>query len=877
MTPSKRIESMSRNGLIVSILLIALLQLSSILPVSAQTSSVTGQVVDGSGPLAGVIVQGKASNGKATGYCITDKAGHFTLNLSQETSMVTFSLMGYVRVDVRTPFGSTLDVMMKEAKVDLKASKVSASIASIRNDTIRYTASTVVQKEDKVLGDMLKRLPGIEVADNGRVTYNGVGINRLYVEGRNILDDDYHLATKNLDIKAIKAVNIYENHQPIKVLRNIVQTRSAALDIELEDSARDSWLVNATLQGGYMYDSGVPYYGKGTAMKIGGQDSYVAIADADATGHVNDGILRKEYTSQDDLADYYSLSPLLNSRLDILDLDSSLSVFNHSGSAQTKNKFSIAEDVVLGVDVRLLGDVASNALSNRTVYSRPEMELSQVIDQATEGGTVYADLSIETNRDRGYFRDEVSVMTQVNDAMSAMDGTMALDESTSVRKTDFCNAINFATVSGKGASFRGHIYSQYTRDGGEYMSSYGDLMQTYAREVWWNRATVHGSTRQYGNVKVSLTPSATIYHGTFISDLAGLIPDGLPGERANDLVITNANPEIAMGLLYQRQRFSSTMAGKLTWRLFDINNGPLHRVASFLSPSLVWLTQYRTPHLSTELTVTLADDATSCDKLGGAMMVTGYNSIHRGRDIPKTLPSATAAWELKYSNPMDGFYSGLSLDASRRSMLIADRAIVGNHVITSDSDYVSDMNSLGGVLSLSKGFFSLDGKIDALLGYSAYTAQLLQNGISYDYEGRTISVSAEWTLSPVKWLVLSSKSRFSSLAIGVSGVAKQIPNSKLMEDFEMVFRATDRISLNASVNYYLNVSGRTRAQLALVNAACVMMLQNGMNLFLRCSNILNETEYGYSTYGPLMESYTYYTIRPMNVIAGIDFSLRFRR
>lgn len=843
-----------------------------ILGLHAQTTVIDGHVSGESGPLSGVIVQGKSSEGKTLAYCTSDSKGAFSLKAGPEVQVLSFSLMGYTKVELKVPFSNPINVTMKESREALKASTVSTSMATVRNDTIRYTAAAVVQKEDKVLGDMLQRLPGIQVSETGRVTYNGIGINRLYVEGRNILDNDYHLATKNLDIKAIKAVNIYENHQPIKVLRNIVQTRSAALDIELEDNARDSWLLNSTLQGGYMDGSDIPYYGKATLMRVGGKSSAFAVADADATGHTTETVRKSEYASQDDIEDYLDISPLISTSLDMIDLDKSMSVFNHSSSMQTKDKFSIGDGTVIGVNARLSRDKASTFMMSRTAYSFPEMELNQNIDRTTEGTDIAAGISLEANKDKGYFRDDVDFMTRTDDGLSSMNGNMTLDEGIGLRKMDISNTINFAAASKAGSSVRGHVYTQYTQDSGTYSSTYDDLLQTYGRRVWWNRATINGSTRRFGNVRISFTPSASLYHGNLTSRNSGDIPESFHGGRENDITVTNANPEIAAGLMYQRQKFSSTMSGKMAYRIFDIVSGSHHSTTSVLSPSFVWFSQYKTPFVTNSLTATLTDDITSADKLGSGMIVTGFNTLRKGRDIPVRLPSIVADYSVNYSNPMIGLYSGLSLNASRRTMLTTNRVISGKYILTEDSDDLSSMNTLGGSISFSKGLYSLNGKVEGSVGYSNYWAQMFQNGIAYDYAGKTLTASTEWTLNPLSWLVLNNKTRFSTNTVTVAGVDKAMSNRKLVENFEMVFRLAERVSLNTSIDYFHNRSEQA-SQLVMANAAAVWMLSNGMNIFLKCTNLFNSKEYEYSSTGPLVESFYHYRIRPLGIMIGMDFSL----
>lgn len=110
-----------------------------------------------------------------------------------------------------------LDSIIKSLKlkeVVVKAKKIRQS-----GDTISYAASSYISKDDKVLADLLRKMPGVEVIGNGQIKYNGQWVNEFYIEGADMLGDNYGEATKNLDAKAIGSVQIMENHQNIKLFQ----------------------------------------------------------------------------------------------------------------------------------------------------------------------------------------------------------------------------------------------------------------------------------------------------------------------------------------------------------------------------------------------------------------------------------------------------------------------------------------------------------------------------------------------------------------------------------------------------------------------------------------------------------------------------------
>ena len=103
-----------------------------------------------------------------------------------------------------------------------------------KNDTISYSVKGFATPNDRVIADILKRLPGIEVLDNGRILYEGRGIQKFYIEGMDLLEGKYNLANKNLPADAVESVQVLENHQPLRVLDSLVFSDRASLNLNLK-------------------------------------------------------------------------------------------------------------------------------------------------------------------------------------------------------------------------------------------------------------------------------------------------------------------------------------------------------------------------------------------------------------------------------------------------------------------------------------------------------------------------------------------------------------------------------------------------------------------------------------------------------------------
>ena len=113
-------------------------------------------------------------------------------------------------------------------------------------DTISYSAATYRDKNDKTLEDLLRKMPGVEVKSDGKITFNGQWINEFYIEGMDMLGSNYGVATRNINAGDIGTVQILQNHQDIKMLQGVQSGTTPAMNIKLKQNALG--ILSSTIQ-----------------------------------------------------------------------------------------------------------------------------------------------------------------------------------------------------------------------------------------------------------------------------------------------------------------------------------------------------------------------------------------------------------------------------------------------------------------------------------------------------------------------------------------------------------------------------------------------------------------------------------------------------
>lgn len=222
--------------------------LSFVVSLTTTAQTYKGKVVDESGkPLCSASVVLLADGGRTTlNFTRTAGDGSFTLSESgkdgKRAESILFSYIGYARDTISVKdFRQGQTIIMHEKSVIIKETKIRAPRVSQRGDTLTYLVNSFKQKQDRTIADVIKKMPGLQVGEDGTITYQGKQINKFYIEGLDMLGSKYSQASENISADKVKSVQVYERHQPVKLLRDVTFSDQAALNIVLTDDARNVW------------------------------------------------------------------------------------------------------------------------------------------------------------------------------------------------------------------------------------------------------------------------------------------------------------------------------------------------------------------------------------------------------------------------------------------------------------------------------------------------------------------------------------------------------------------------------------------------------------------------------------------------------------
>lgn len=183
-------------------------------------------------------------------YAYTNEKGNYQLSYSSAVGsnhLLVFSCMGYQTAErAIQPQTTTYNATLTTREYTFKEATVKAPPIRAGRDTITYNVSALQQKSDRNIEDVIRRIPGVEIAGDGEIKYNGKDINRFYIEGVNLLDGNYRMATRNIRPDDIRSIDVLERHQPYKVLKDFEISDQAALNLKLKKGSLSRPIGNAT-------------------------------------------------------------------------------------------------------------------------------------------------------------------------------------------------------------------------------------------------------------------------------------------------------------------------------------------------------------------------------------------------------------------------------------------------------------------------------------------------------------------------------------------------------------------------------------------------------------------------------------------------------
>ena len=185
-------------------------------------------------------------------YAITNEKGTYALSLGKNAKynlqvsyigLKTFSESIEVKeADITKDFTLLPDNTLDEIELTYEMP------VTIKGDTIVYNADSFKNGSERKLEDVLEKLPGVEINENGQVEVEGNQVQKITVNGKDFFDGDSKLATQNIPSNAVDKIEVLRNFSEVGQLRSVTNNQnSVAINIKLKEGKENFWFGDVTV------------------------------------------------------------------------------------------------------------------------------------------------------------------------------------------------------------------------------------------------------------------------------------------------------------------------------------------------------------------------------------------------------------------------------------------------------------------------------------------------------------------------------------------------------------------------------------------------------------------------------------------------------
>lgn len=199
----------------------------------------TVKTKSGESIIAAVINASHSTDPSLSEYSITNDKGAYNLTVKKSGAYtITVSCLGYKTQEIKIGIKDTdtslnLPFLLKEDTQLLDEVTVTGRRTGIafRGDTVRYDARIFKDGSEKVLGDVLNKLPGIEVDATGKVKSQGKDVDKVLFNGQDFFNGNSQVAVNNLPADIADNVEVINNYSEYSLLDGFQSHDGTAINI----------------------------------------------------------------------------------------------------------------------------------------------------------------------------------------------------------------------------------------------------------------------------------------------------------------------------------------------------------------------------------------------------------------------------------------------------------------------------------------------------------------------------------------------------------------------------------------------------------------------------------------------------------------------
>lgn len=862
-------------------------------------SVIRGQITDRSGNAvdgASVRLIDPANN-LLIDYTFSDVLGIYAFSYSGQTDSLSIEVAGFnIGTNLKTVINTTQTVnfTVNQEAFDIREVTVLGQKLWGVNDTVNYSVGAYVSENDVVIGDVLQKLPGVTVTESGEIEYRGRAINKFYIEGLDLLQGRYGIATNNIPVRNIATVQVLENHQPIRALEGVSPSDQAAINLKLRAGVRGVFTLMGMLGGGAVPDAeSTPLLWENTltAMYFTRLSQNISLYKGNNTGYDVAGELRS-FTARD----YFGNDDLLTVRIPSPpSIQLKRYLFNSVHAGSFNNLWLNKHKDVITVNTTYLNDHQHRTGRSRTEYFLPGGQV-QVLDeliastrtiQRIEGGVRYnsnrserylnSDLIVvgEWNRELGHVETEQRIPQRLTDPAFAVIDQFDLIKNNDGKGYEFHSSLGFRNAPQSLTVLNG-AYPE-TFNGGENYSAL--RQQQTIRKGYWNASGSLLSIFSIMGIRVDPKASLNVEYHSLDSKLFSQTIDSnfMPIQDAtmrNDLGWLHAGGSLGLGLRYEYRVLQINVDLPVIYNYLHLDDAVNsaaredYRLLLF-QPDLQWSIQ-PSSEMKFSGRIGINNTIGTIRSLYTGYILQDYHNLNRFDDLLPRTRNLSGTLSAEYRSLINMLFANAEASWSYKgNNTLIEQFIDGLLVVTSRirQHNVGENFNLQG--TFSKGFDLMNTMLSLEVNWGMFSSRQLRQSVLVDFDNTEIDGKITLNVRPLRGINFVYTGAWGRISSRMNDEVAFDPIRSQVNTLTFDATLFRRFGLNAAYETYYNSAAQGEKTLSFTDLGVEYRRKN-TSLSLAWNNIFNTQRFLTAWYGDINAYQSVYDIRPSALL------LRFR-
>ena len=823
-------------------------------------------------------------------YTFTNEKGHYQLVTQSEEAKLLLAVYGFnlkrqfKEVENKT---QTVDFTVVEEALQLKEVSVKSEKIWGGNDTVNYVVDAFRDTTDIVIADVLKKMPGIEVKDDGKVEYKGKPISKFYIENMDMLQGRYNLATTSIAASDVASVQVMENHQEVRALQNIQFSDNVALNIKLKENAKGTFALMADLGAGWA-DS-LQYEGSLTGMYFAKRNQFLGTLKANNSG-IN--LVDNENVTVYPLASMVKPSaPGISGARHTLNRSQGVT---YNSLHKLKNEAELSYSLLFG------GDRNRKSSESRTLYLLPDdtISLAERMQSLETAKMLEGSINYNLNKDLDYLKINVIVSGHRNWGEGLVDNGELIRQEENyqslcakanihwIRKSrrdpesgvEFNSNTSYGTLP-YGLQVAPGCFPEVLNGGEGYALTLQNIgFQSFKNENFLRFLT----SIVWKRLRIMPYFNFSMEEQALNSSLTGQNADGLTiqfagNQFSNDIRWHKYQTAAGAYFTYDRRRVNVTLMVPIQLRYLQLDD----RIGTASDKQFKVLSQ---PSLSfhydfnhnwkVSTKIATYNSTPSLRTLYSGYILQNYRTLSRYNCPLADSYGANGSMTLSFKNIMKYIFGDFSVNYNRyRNEVMYAQCFEGNTMVINAVEQPSWGDYLSVSLYAGKGFSWKKLNINAKCSYGlGRSPHLVQNQVATYYnQGWNANLTA--SIAFTDYIFFNNKGSFSRMTSSLDGFnAGSQPIVSLIDNANLSVLLPFGLSLTPSVEFYHTRSEGRTDNFVLLDCSLGYTFRK-VKFSLDVNNILNTDSFIYSYYSGIYGYYSAYSIRPRSVMLMARFKI----